>query len=652
MGQPQRLAVSVDEDLDPTLLKAAFEFSSEGLALAESGRILYANQAFARLLRFDNPAQLQGRALAGFRPAGHTCALVSPCNGSGERAKHHLCQFAIVRGEGKVASVEASCTAFQNNGREFIVLTARDVTLRERRRVLRDEDLRFRVIFNGAPTGIFQCDTQGKVLETNPALQRMLGYSREELRGRQLQDFTHPEDRVNAVHLFEELVEGKRNSYELELRYLGKGAAVGWIRVTVSLVRGVDGKPQFAIGMTEDITERKRAEQRLREAQKMEVIGRLVGGVAHDFNNLLTGITLYSDLLIAGLEKGSRLHHHAEEIRMAGEQGAALIQQLLALSRQQVIEPRILSLNDLIAKTRNLLSRLLGEKYELVTRFESQLGEVKIDPTQFQQVLFNLVLNARDAMSQGGKILVATSNTMIDPSQSLYEKPTSAVTLTVTDLGCGMSPETLSHLFEPFFTTKANGRGTGLGLASVYNIVKSNAGTIHVDSEPGRGTRVRVNFPRVDEPRATRLLASTYSPRRADETILLVEDNIAVRQAAQRILGECGYKVLEAGSGPEAIRVSREHSEPIHLLLADVVMPGMGGRDLARQLLIERPELKVLYMSGYEPAPEGSRSEIEQIVLFKKPFTGAALLERLRETLDVPPPRTSKKPRNRKREKS
>ncbi len=649
MGQPLRLLPTSTTDLDPNVLKAAFESSSEGLALAESGRIVYANQAFARLLRFNEPSQLQGRALADFRPAGHPCALISPSNSCGERAKHHLCQFTVPRGAGKVASIEASCTAFPNNGREFIVLTARDVTLRERRRAFRDEDLRFRVIFNGAPTGIVQCDIAGKVLETNPALQRMLGYSREELRGMYLHDVMHPEDRANGMQFFGELVEGKRNSYELELRYVGKAAA-GWIRLTVSAVLGVDGKPQFAIGMTEDITERKRAEQRLREAQKMEVIGRLVGGVAHDFNNLLTGITLYSDLLIAGLEKGSRLQHHAEEIRMAGEQGAALIQQLLALSRQQVIEPRILSLNDLIGKTRDLLSRLLGGNFELVTHLESQLGRVKIDPTQFQQVLFNLVLNARDAMSQGGSILVETSNAMIDPSESFYEKPTAAVTLTVTDSGCGMTPETLAHLFEPFFTTKANGRGTGLGLASVYNIVKSNAGAIHVESELGRGTRVRVKFPRVDEARSTRVLPSAYSPRRTNETILLVEDNIAVRQAAKRILGECGYVVLEAGSGAEAISVSRQHPESIHLLLADLVMPGMGGRDLARQLLLERPELKVLYMSGYEPAPEGSRGEPEQVVLFKKPFTGAALLEKLRETLDARHPRSFKKTRNRKRE--
>ena len=234
-------------------------------------------------------------------------------------------------------------------------------------------------------------------------------------------DFTHPDDLAKDQELFQQLVAGKRDSYELELRYLGKDSSTGWVRLNVSLVRGVDGKPQFAIGMTEDITERQRAEQRLREAQKMEVVGRLVGGVAHDFNNLLTGITLYCDLLLAGLDKGSRSHHHAEEIRMAGEQGAALIQQLMAISRQQVVEPRILSLNDVIANTHNLLSRLLGEKFELVTRFDDQLGHVKMDPAQVQQILFNLVLNARDAMNEGGRILVETGNSELSQPANILD---------------------------------------------------------------------------------------------------------------------------------------------------------------------------------------------------------------------------------------
>jgi PAS domain S-box-containing protein len=375
-----------------------------------------------------------------------------------------------------------------------------------------DGDRRFRTIFDGAPMGIVQCDMQGRVLETNPALERMLGYSSQELRAMHFRDFTDPEDLDGDLQSFQELVAGKRESYELEVRYVGKSAVTGWVRLTVSLVRGVDGRPQFAIGMTEEITERKRVEQRLREAQKMEIVGRLVGGVAHDFNNLLTGIMLYCDLLIAGLERGSRVLHHAEEIRMAGEQGGALIQQLLALSRQQVVEPRNLCLNEVIVGTRNLLSRLLGEKFELVTSLEHDLGSVRLDPAQAQQILFNLVLNARDATAQGGSIVVETSNSKfcrVDSPSS--QGLTSAVMLAVKDSGCGMTPETRSHLFEPFFTTKPNGRGTGLGLATVYNIVKNNGGTIQVESEPGRGTQVIVLLPRVSDVPAPTVEAA-YSP--------------------------------------------------------------------------------------------------------------------------------------------
>jgi PAS domain S-box-containing protein len=510
---------------------------------------------------------------------------------------------------------------------------------------------------------------EGRVLETNPAAQRLLGYSRDELRGMHFRDFTHSEDVQKDLDLFQNLVDGKRESYELELRYLGKSGATGWVRLTVSLIRGVDRKPQFAIGMTEDITERKRAEQRLREAQKMEVVGRLVGGVAHDFNNLLTGITLYTDLLIAGLPAGSRLLHHAEEIRMAGDQGAALIQQLLAISRQQVVEPRILCLNEIIANTRNLLARLLGEQFELVTHLDGNLGLVKMDPAQVQQILFNLVLNARDAMNQGGKILVETRNCdgcLAESSPAPGPRP--AVMLIVTDWGCGMSAETQSHLFEPFFTTKASGRGTGLGLATVYNIVKNNGGAIQVESELGHGTQCTVRLPRVAEAErvgetgvspgwrartsaaSSKAKVSSYSPDFGGETILLLEDNVAVRQAAKRILTECSYEVLEARSGPEALELSRQHKKPIHLLLADVVMPGVSGREVARQLCSERPELKVLYMSGYEPESAEAGDSRDPVVFFRKPFTGAALLDKLREVLDIDRHKSLKKSRKRKRE--
>jgi two-component system, cell cycle sensor histidine kinase and response regulator CckA len=649
MGQPLPILAEPKVGFDPEILEAAFDASGEGMALVEEGRICYANRAFANLLGHQNPCELQGRQLASFRPHGHPCALINRDDLTRKTPATHLCQFSTEHKDGTLSRIESSCSAFRLQGRDFLVVTVRDVSVRERRRMVRDEDRRFRTIFDAAPMGIVQCDMDGRVLETNPAVQRMLGYSREELRGMHFRDFTHTEDLDKDLQLFQQLVEGRRESYELEVRYLGKAAATGWVRLTVSLIRGVDGRPQFAIGMTEDITERKQAEQRLREAEKMEVVGRLVGGVAHDFNNLLTGITLYCDLLIAGLERGSRLHHHAEEIHLAGEQGAALIQQLLAISRQQVVEPRVLSLNEVIANTRNLLSRLLGEKFELVTRFDSELDQVKIDPAQVQQILFNLVLNARDAMAQGGHILVETSNSCLCRPESARVP---AVLLAVTDSGCGMTAETQAHLFEPFFTTKANGRGNGLGLATVYNIVKNSGGMIQVESELGRGTQIRIRLPRVSEAPVTWKADSRYSPTCGGETFLLVEDNLAVRGAAKRILSECGYVVLEAGSGPEALAMSRQHKKPIHLLLADVVMPSMSGSEVARQLRSERPELKVLYMSGYEPNRGATGDEPDPVVSFSKPFTGAALLDRLREVLDVGPSKTSKKSGKRKREKS
>ena len=335
---------------------------------------------------------------------------------------------------------------------------------------------------------------------------------------------------------------------------------------------------------------------------------------------------------------------------MAGEQGAALIQQLLAVSRQQVIEPRILCLNEIIANTKSLLSRLLGEQFELVTHLDSNLGLVKIDPAQVQQILFNLVLNARDAMNQGGRILVETRNCedCLAESPPLPGAPP-AVMLIVTDWGCGMSTETQSHLFEPFFTTKASGRGTGLGLATVHNIIKNNGGTIQVESELGRGTQCTVRLPRVAEVEPAGKVSS-HSPDFGGETILLVEDNVAVRQAANRILTECGYEVLEARSGPEALELSRRHKKPIHLLLADVVMPGVSGREVAHQMCLERPELKVLYMSGYEPEFAEAGDSRDPVVFFRKPFTGAALLDKLREVLDIDPHKSLKKSRKRKRE--
>lgn len=648
MGQALPILESLQGTIDKQVLDTAFRACSEGIALVERGRVRYANEAFARLLGFREAKHILGSSLVSFRPLGHPCARAQAEDGR-PVPDTHLCQFVTQRG-GNPIQLESTCSAFRTNGREFLIVVIRDVTVRERRRMVRDAGRRFRTIFDGAPMGIVQCDLEGRVLETNPAAQRMLGYSGDELRGMHFREFTHPDDVGNDLVLFQEVVDGKRESYELELRYQGKSAATGWVRLTVSLVRGVDGKPQFVIGMTEDITARKQAEQRLREAQKMEVVGRLVGGVAHDFNNLLTGITLYCDLLLAGLEPGNRLRHHAEEIRMAGEQGAALIQQLLAISRRQVVEPQILSLNEVVTNTHNLLSRLLGDKFKLVLHLQKSLGSVKIDAAQAQQVLFNLVLNARDAMEAGGPIVIETANCELACPDGANAAPVPGVCLTVTDKGCGMTEETRGRLFEPFFTTKANGRGTGLGLATVHDIVVSNHGTVEVASELGKGSRFAVRLPRVQQGGKIPVEVQP-SPSPAGETILLVEDNAAIREAAKRILEENGYRVLEASTGAEAIALFQKQKGAIDLLLTDVVMPGMSGHDLARQLRPGRPELQILHMTGFETDEERSVDPHDPVVFFRKPFTGAALLGKVREILETRPTSTKKSPK-RKREQS
>jgi two-component system, cell cycle sensor histidine kinase and response regulator CckA len=620
-------------NVNAELVNAAFEGSPEGLAIIENGRILHANAALARLLGYDEPSRLAGVSLSALRPTRHSCIRANGSDTARTADGHPLCEFTTRRTDGSTVVLEATCSAVRYAERDLLIMTARDISLRERRRGTRDSERRFRAIFDAAAIGIVQCAEDGRVLESNPAGEALLGFSRSELRGRRLWEFTRPENPGEDQRLFQEMIESKRPGYQLEMRYAGGESKAGWMRFTASLVKGVSGQFEFALGMMEDITERKRAEEQLREAQKMEAIGRLVGGVAHDFNNLLTGIMLYCDLLIAGLGAESRAHHHAGEIRMAAEQGAALIQQLLAIVRQQVVEPRLLCLNEIVAKTRNLLSRLIGDGIQFEAILADDLGYVKMDPAQVQQILFNLVLNARDAMPEGGCITVKTADSILVPSgDAIPNAQLPAVLLSVSDTGSGMSAETRAHLFEPFFTTKKPGRGNGLGLATVYNIVRNNRGTIEVDSELGRGTTVRVLLPRAMETQMPCLEQGAYSPSKGGETVLLVEDNVTVRKAAHRILSECGYNVLEASSGADALALSEQHQGAIHLLLADVVMPGMSGREVARQLRARMPGLKTLYMSGYEPPERGTD---EELVVFHKPFTGAVLLGKVREILDT-----------------
>jgi two-component system, cell cycle sensor histidine kinase and response regulator CckA len=488
-------------------------------------------------------------------------------------------------------------------------------------RITHSRDLRLRAMFEGAAIGIGICALNGRILEGNAALSKMLGYSREELAGMNAREF-HPGDFQQDEALLSELMGGTRNSFELEKHYLRKDGSYLWGRLTVSLMREAGGEPAFLIAMLEDTTERKRVAEQLREAEKMEVIGRLAGGIAHDFNNLLTGILLYCDLLAAELQSGSRQRQHVDEIRMAGEQGAALTQQLLAIARKQVPQTRPILLNEVVSSTENLLRRLIGEQIELVTALDPKIGRVLADQAELRQVLLNLVLNARDAMPQGGTITASTH------VRTLSRAAQAAVALRVEDTGCGMDDRTRARLFEPFFTTKKPGHGTGLGLATVQRIVSESGGKIQVESEAGHGTRIEIVFPAVKAVPETRM--ATLQPH-ADETILVVDDHASARNSLQRVLHHAGYRVLQASSGKRALKVFAEHANDVDLLITDSMMPGMSGRELADKLQRQKAGLKVLLISGFHDEQSGHQNSVEMI---RKPFASRVLMERIREVLD------------------
>ncbi|MFQ5991134.1 MAG: ATP-binding protein [Nitrospiraceae bacterium] len=397
---------------------------------------------------------------------------------------------------------------------------------------------------------------------------------------------------------------------------------------------------QDKVELIDHITERKQLEEQLRHLQKMEAVGRLAGGIAHDFNNVLTVIMGYSDRLLRRLKRDDPQRGSIEEIQLAGERATALTQQLLAFSRRQVLEPKVLDLNDIVASTEKMLQRMIGEDIHLVTVLRSDLRRVEVDPSKLEQVIMNLAVNARDAMPHGGKLIIETA--AVDLHQAFTKdrvtvNPGQYVMLAVSDTGHGMDEATQSRIFEPFFTTKEAGRGTGLGLSTVYGIIKQSGGYVFVYSEPGRGATFKIYLPTVDK-QVNSSTGGSITPElcHGTETILLVEDEPKVRALVRDSLSQYGYTVLEALHGIDALVIGARHMGPIHLLLTDVVMPQMSGREVADQLLSLRPDLKVLYMSGYTEHAIVHHGVLEPgITLIQKPFTSEELLRKVREVLDT-----------------
>jgi two-component system cell cycle sensor histidine kinase/response regulator CckA len=504
---------------------------------------------------------------------------------------------------------------------------------------LRESEERFRATFEQVAVGVSHLSLDGCYQRVNQKLCDILGYTEVELLAMEFQDITYAEDLPANLMYRSQLLAGEVPTFSMEKRYLRKNGSLIWANVTVALVKTPTGEPDYFISIVEDITERKRLEAQLVQSQKMETVGRLAGGVAHDFNNLLTAISGYANFALEALPVGDPVRDDVVQIIKAGDRAAGLTRQLLAFSRRQIIEMRTINLNDLILDLDKMLRRLIGEDIELVTLPTSGLGKVKADPGQIEQVLVNLVVNARDAMPGGGTLTLETANVTMDEEYALRypgARPGEYVMLTVSDTGTGMSEEVKSHLFEPFFTTKDPGKGTGLGLATVYGIVKQHNGNIYVDSEPGGGSSFRVYLPlvEVDSERLPRRDAEGYLPL-GSETVLTVEDEASVRSITARVLTELGYRVLEAANGEDALRVAQKHDGPIHLLVTDVVMPQMGGGELAGRMATMRPEVKVLFVSGYTDEAIVRAGILNRRAAFlQKPFTTAALARKVRETLD------------------
>ena len=503
---------------------------------------------------------------------------------------------------------------------------------------LRDSEAQYRSMVQSAVYGIYRSSPEDYFLEVNPAMVRMLGYdsAHDLLRLRISSDiYSDATERAMLIDRYKST--GVMEN--VEVRWKRKDGKLITVRLSGRAVVKADGTPDYFEMIAEDVTERRALEEQLRQSQKMEAVGRLAGGIAHDFNNLLTVIKGYSDLLLEEFKPADPLRSEVDEIRKAADRAASLTRQLLAFSRQQVLAPKVLDLNSVVGNMDRLLHRLIGADIDLQTSLARDLGRVKADPGQIEQVIMNLAVNARDAMPKGGKMTIETANVLLDDHYALEHigaQAGSYVMLAVTDNGMGMSESVRQRIFEPFFTTKEVGKGTGLGLSTVYGIVKQSGGYIWVYSEIGVGSTFKVYLPRVDAPAdAAAQKLSSYTTHAGTETVLLVEDEDGVRALVRQVLSKHGYTVLEARHGGEALLHCERFKEKIDLLITDVVLEQMSGPELAQRLVVLRPDLKILYVSGYTDDAIIHQGVLQQGTAFlQKPFTTDALARKIRAILD------------------
>ena len=626
-----------------TRLKALLDSALDAcVTMDETGRITSWSAAAEAV--FGWPAsEAIGRSLA--------ATIIPPQHREGHA--RGLARF-LETGEGPILRQRIEITALHRDGREFPVeLTVtptrlgdhwlfgafvRDLTDAKRaEQALRRSEASYRGLVEHAAYGIYRATADGKFLMVNPALFTMLGYpSAEDVLQLDISRdaYVDPAARVRILERCEQF-----GSAIEEVAWRRRDGSTITVRLNGRPVRGPDGALECFEFIVDDVTEQRALEERLRQTQKMEAVGRLAGGIAHDFNNLLTAILGSVDFLRRALGPEHPEHAETEEIQKAAVRAADLTRQLLAFSRQQVLAPKVLELDALVTNLEKMLRRLIGEDVELRFVAKASRAAVRADPGQLEQVIVNLVVNARDAMPRGGRLTVETASVDLDAAYAWEHgtvEPGRYVMLAVTDTGVGIDRAAQARLFEPFFTTKEFGKGTGLGLATVYGIVKQSGGYIWVYSEPGRGATFKVYLPRVEhvgEP-----VAAPQPPARAlggSETILLAEDEAAVRNLARRVLEKHGYRLLLAATGRDGVRLAEQHGSPIDLLVTDVVMPEMGGRELAQRLTTRQPTLKVLYLSGYTDDAIVHHGVLDAGVAFlQKPFKPDELVRKIREVLD------------------
>ena len=625
-GRPVRRATIVDVTAQvraEAIFRGLAEQSLTGIYVVQDERLVYVNECLATMVGYSVRELLA--SADPLRGVIDTKLQGASDQAAGSRAARQTIRH--IRRDGTSLTVDVFVSALLLGGRPARLGTVLDVSARVAATMtLAESEHRFRAAFDQTMTGMAIVAPSGRLLRVNRALSEMLGYSSDELVQMRFQDVTHPDDLSGNLALRDALIAGVIPGYRLDKRFIGKGGDVVWGAINVALVREEGGAPLYMVAQMTDETARKRAElalgeseAQLRHAQKMEAVGRLAGGVAHDFNNLLTVIGSNAEMGAALVREGRLPLEEFTEISHAVDRAASLTRQLLAFSRRQVLAPSSLLLNEVVEEAERMLRRVIGDDVVLDTLLDEDVGAVVADRGQLEQVLMNLVVNARDAMPDGGRVLITTARS-----------DDGGVSLAVSDTGTGMDEQTLAHAFEPFFTTKEPGKGTGLGLSTVYGIVRQSGGDVSIRSVPGAGTTITVRLPSpaLDAPATSEardeLRASPESRSAGAATILLVEDEPGVRDVARRILTRFGYRIVEATNGIEALTVWSALRDEIRLVLSDAVMPVMGGRELAERLVASRANVPVLFMSGYADGERGGDIPVGA-ELIAKPFSAAQL---------------------------